>query len=137
MFCKIRTRRGFTLIELMIVVAIVGILAAIAIPNYLNYQAKSQQAEAKANLGAIFTDMMAYAGENLGTGDSSGFDGAMLSNIGFAIAGTPRYSYEITAADSIQFLATANGRTGRIQGDEWTITQLKVLIDVNDRNFND
>ena len=55
MFKKMHNHKGFTLIELMIVVAIVGILAAIAIPNFLNYQAKSQQAEAKANLGAIFT----------------------------------------------------------------------------------
>ena len=48
-------KKGFTLIELMIVVAIIGILAAIAIPNFLQFQAKSKQSEAKSNLGAIFT----------------------------------------------------------------------------------
>ena len=55
-----KNAKGFTLIELMIVVAIVGILAAIAVPNYFNYLAKSQQAEAKTNLGAIYIGMTSY-----------------------------------------------------------------------------
>ncbi|HAK31968.1 MAG TPA: prepilin-type cleavage/methylation domain-containing protein [Acinetobacter radioresistens] len=49
------TQKGFTLIELMIVVAIIGILAAIAIPQYQNYIAKSQVSRAVAELGAIKT----------------------------------------------------------------------------------
>ncbi|NNC22794.1 pilin [Salinisphaera sp. USBA-960] len=48
-----RKQQGFTLIELMIVVAIIGILAAIAIPQYQNYVIRSQAAEASTELGSI------------------------------------------------------------------------------------
>jgi len=57
-------RKGFTLIELMIVVAIIGILAAIAIPNFLRFQSRAKQSEAKQNLGAIFTAYNTYMADN-------------------------------------------------------------------------
>lgn len=53
---KLRMKKeGFTLIELMIVVAIIGILAAIAIPAFVNYVKRSKTSEAPANLKAMFT----------------------------------------------------------------------------------
>ena len=57
------TKRGFTLIELMIVVAIIGILAAIAIPNFLRFQLKSKTSEGKVNLAAIRTAEESYLAE--------------------------------------------------------------------------
>ena len=64
MLSKMRNRKGFTLIELMIVVAIIGILAAIAIPNFLKFQAKSKPSEAKTNLKAVYTAQSAFYSEN-------------------------------------------------------------------------
>ena len=52
--------RGFTLIELMITVAILGILAAIAIPSFGAFIARSKTAEASANLGALFKTAASY-----------------------------------------------------------------------------
>src|SRR2546426_8000511 len=63
MFKQLKGQKGFTLIELMIVVAIMGILAAIAIPNFLTYQMKSRQSEGKVNLGAIKTSEIAFQAE--------------------------------------------------------------------------
>lgn len=82
----LRDRKGFTLIELMIVVAIIGILAAIAIPSFMRFQAKSRQAEAKANLGAIYTAIEAFRVE-------FGSYTTDLSVMGWLPSGSPRYDY--------------------------------------------
>lgn len=70
---------GYTLIELMIVVSITGILAAVAIPAFRGYIQRSRTSEAAAFLGVIKLRQAAYAGE---FGQYAGFNAA-ISNIGF------------------------------------------------------
>ncbi|PID75394.1 MAG: dolichyl-phosphate-mannose--protein mannosyltransferase [Deltaproteobacteria bacterium] len=116
---KLQNKEGFTLIELMIVVAIIGILAAIAIPNFLRYQLKAKTSEAKTNIGGIRTSAEAYAAEYntyLETGQrptgaptaakrawGAGTDS--FDTIGFAPAGNVFYSYAVANASAVGSVA--------------------------------
>ena len=80
-------RYGFTLIELMLVVAIIGILAATAIPNFVRFQARSKQGEAKANLKSLFTAQRSYLQEK----DKYA---TTINDIGFNPDRGNRYSYQ-------------------------------------------
>jgi type IV pilus assembly protein PilA len=89
-----KMKKGFTLIELMIVVAIIGILAAIAIPNFLKFQARSKTGEAKANLKGIFTSEKSYYQEH-----DSYSDDMLL--VGFDPERGNRYAYWFQTAPAI------------------------------------
>lgn len=72
------TQKGFTLIELMIVIAIIGILAAIAIPAYQDYIAKAQASEAVSLMDGLKTD----ATTNLQNGDCGTKSGTTFTALG-------------------------------------------------------
>ena len=143
-------QKGFTLIELMIVVAIIGILAAIAIPNFLNYQLKSKTAEAKVNLGAIATSQESYRAENDTYIVCAQYPGARgtqkqtwtntfaaagdFFTIGFAPAGDVYYDYTVAqVADiTVDFIGTADGDLDGDGNDgQFTMDNARAFTDVN------
>ncbi len=130
MLRKLRNRKGFTLVELMIVVAIIGILAAIAIPNFLSFRMKAKTAEAKSNLGAIRSTEVAYFAEwdfyigsvaqnPAGTLTGSKRSWATNTNfsiIGFAPEGNVYYGYALEGGSLYQGVASI-GFTAAAYGD--------------------
>ena len=138
----IRNGRGFSLTELMIVVAIIGILAVIAIPNFLKYQARAKQSEAKANLAALHASEMAYFAEKNAYVDD-------FNAIGFSVTGASQlYYYELgdsssgtlppgctaSTLDNVSDTGFTAVATGNIDGDPtcdvWTIDENKTLLNV-------
>jgi type IV pilus assembly protein PilA len=108
-------RRGFTLIELMIVVAIIGILAAVAIPNFIRFQARSKQSEAKSNLKAMFGAEKAFFQEK----DRYS---SVVVEVGFSPERNNRYAYFLDPS------ALKDDRTGTVSSTATTATSIEVDV---------
>ncbi|MBI2875344.1 MAG: type II secretion system protein [Candidatus Tectomicrobia bacterium] len=142
---------GFTLIELMIVVAIIGLLVSLAVPNFVKFHYKAKQAEIKRNLGIIRQLEEAYATEHevyLAVaayhpgGASSGrqsWNSATtdFSILGFEPKGGVYFDYKVDNVSGNESFV-AYGR-GDLDGDSsyniWTMNQAGILTNTNPSQF--
>ena len=107
-------QRGFTLMEVLVTIVIVGILSAVAIPAYSGYLTRSRTAEAFTALGAAQANAEQFWSN---TRSYSGYDGAAAFP-----AATPNFTYTLSNATASTYTVTATGRA-KMTGFTYTIDQ--------------
>ncbi|MBI3872240.1 MAG: prepilin-type N-terminal cleavage/methylation domain-containing protein [candidate division Zixibacteria bacterium] len=137
-----RPSGGFTLIELMIVVVIIGILAAMAIPRYMAASTRAKQSEAKAILKQIYVQEQAYRTFYdqyfLPAGPADNVNTNTFMPITVQLSQPARYTYTITSTDNgvSQFTAMATvappGLDDDPAPDTWTIDNGGNLVALSD-----
>lgn len=115
--------KGFSLIELMIVVAVIGILAGVAYPSYLDYVLRSKLAEARAELSTMRVRLEQYYQ------DKRTYTGACVSGTVAPLPSpsNPNFDYSCTALGSSAYEVTATGRSSAgTAGFKFTIDESNV-----------
>ena len=105
---KLKNHRGFSLVELMIVVAIIGVLATVAVPAFNNFLTRARRSEVKSTLGAMHTAEKAYHAEHLTYHDN-------LVTAGFTPEGT--YNYNIGFGDQASVSANSPNVPSGVPGN--------------------
>ena len=111
-----RLHRGFSLPELMVVVCIIGILASIAVANFIGFTCRSKTAEAKSILKGIYVASLSYQSEHETFTDRLALLGLDIHLSGSTTGVGLYYYFAITRADQVQFDATADGVVPRNGG---------------------